>query len=59
MFDKITEETSLYDHLEDKPVYELLTDINAEDQKVAQAVQKTIPQIERLVKLVVPRMRYF
>lgn len=57
MFDKITEETSLYDHLEDKPVYELLTDINAEDQKVALAVQKTIPQIERLVKLVVPRMR--
>lgn len=56
-FKKITEETSLYNDLEHKSVEELLQDINTEDQKVALAVQKTIPQIAKLVKLIVPRMK--
>lgn len=56
-FDKITEKESLYDNLENKSVRELLEDINTEDRKVALAVQKTIPQIERLVNLIVPRMK--
>lgn len=54
---KITEQTSLYNDLEHKSVEELLQDINTEDQKVALAVQKTIPQIAKLVKLIVPRMK--
>ncbi|MGF0098298.1 N-acetylmuramic acid 6-phosphate etherase [Prevotella sp. SGI.027] len=56
-FKKITEEASLYNDLEDKSVEELLQDINTEDHKVALAVQKTIPQIAKLVKLIVPRMK--
>ena len=56
-FDKITEKESLYDNLENKSVRELLEDINTEDRKVALAVQKTIPQIEKLVNLIVPRMK--
>lgn len=56
-FKKITEEASLYNDLEHKSVEELLQDINTEDQKVALAVQKNIPQIAKLVKLIVPRMK--
>ena len=56
-FTKITEQPSLYDHLEQKPIRQLLEEINAEDQKVAHAVQQVIPQIERLVTQVVPRMQ--
>ena len=56
-FTKITEQPSLYDSLEKKSVHELLTDINHEDQKVALAVEKAIPQIEALVEQIVPRMK--
>ena len=56
-FEKISEQPSLYDNLEKKSVLELLTDINQEDHKVADAVQKTIPQMERLVKGIVERMK--
>ena len=48
-FLKITEQPSLYDNLEQMPVRELLEDINREDHKVADAVQRCIPQIEKLV----------
>ncbi len=55
-FIKITEQSSLYDDLEKKSVHELLVDINKEDQKVALAVEKAIPAIEKLVSEIVPRM---
>ena len=48
---QITEQPSFYNHLEKKSVREILEDINQEDQKVALAVQKAIPQIEELVNL--------
>jgi N-acetylmuramic acid 6-phosphate etherase len=54
---RITEESSLYDHLEDKTVSEILSDINTEDAKVALAVKRIIPQIEILVTGVVERMK--
>ena len=56
-FQKITEQESLYHDLEKKSVHELLTEINREDQKVALAVQKVIPQIEKLVTGIVERMK--
>ncbi|MDR0994969.1 MAG: N-acetylmuramic acid 6-phosphate etherase [Tannerella sp.] len=56
-FIKISEQPSLYNDLEKKPVRELLEDINTEDQKVALAVRKAIPQIEKLVNEIVPRMK--
>ena len=56
-FQKITEQESLYKDLDQKSVRELLEEINQEDRKVAEAVGKTIPQIERLVTGLVERMR--
>ena len=56
-FIKISEQPSLYNDLENKSVHELLTEINQEDHKVADAVQKTIPQVEKLVTGIVERMK--
>ena len=56
-FVKISEQESLYNDLEKKSVHELLTDMNQEDHKVADAVQLAIPQIERLVIGIVERMK--
>ena len=56
-FIKITEQTSIYDNLEDKSVVEILTEINIEDKKIALAVEKTIPAIEKLVDGIIERMK--
>lgn len=56
MIHKVTEEPSLYRHLEQKPVREILEDINAEDRKVPEAVRVAIPQIEKLVIAIVDKM---
>ena len=56
-FVKISEQSSLYNDLEKKSVLEILTDINTEDHKVADAVQKAIPQIEKLVTGIVEHMK--
>ncbi len=56
-FIKITEESSLYDNLEKKSIHDLLVGINQEDQKIATAVEKVIPEIEKLVTKIVPRMK--
>lgn len=55
-FEKISEKDSLYDHLEDQSVGQLLREINEEDKKVPFAVEKAIPQIEKLVEGIVARM---
>lgn len=54
--DKITEKSSLYHHLESKSVGELLEDINREDHKVADAVEKILPAIALAVDLVADRL---
>jgi len=51
----ITEQSSYYDNLEKMSVIQLLTNINNEDKKVPLAVEKSIPQIERLVEKIVGR----
>lgn len=56
-FTKISEQSSLYNGLEKKTIREILEDINAEDQKVALAVQQAIPQVEKLVSQIVPRVK--
>lgn len=56
-FQKITESSSLYSDLDRMSVRELLEDINREDRKVAEAVGREIPKIERLVERLVERMR--
>src|SRR5690554_3887620 len=56
-FIKVTEQSSLYDDLDKKPILDILTEINREDQKVAVAVQQALPEIEKLVTGIVERMR--
>jgi N-acetylmuramic acid 6-phosphate etherase len=46
---RITEQASHHDHLERKTSLELLQLINEEDAKIAQAVEKTIPQISQFI----------
>lgn len=54
---KITEQPSRFDHLEQMSVKELLQHINEEDQRVAESVRLVLPQIEALVEAIEPRMR--
>lgn len=56
-FKKTTEASSHYDHLEKMNVQELLIHINTEDKKVPKAVEKAIPQIEKLTKKVVESLQ--
>lgn len=55
-FEKLTEQTSKYRHLEKMSVGELLKNINAEDQTVPAAVKKAIPQIEKLAEIAADKM---
>jgi N-acetylmuramic acid 6-phosphate etherase len=56
-FTKTTEQSSKYEHLEKMSVGELLTNINTEDKTVPLAIEKALPQIERLVTEVVSKMK--
>jgi N-acetylmuramic acid 6-phosphate etherase len=53
----VTESTSRYHDLERMSVDQLLLNINREDRKVATAVSKSIPQISKLVKAIISRMK--
>ncbi|GGH08632.1 N-acetylmuramic acid 6-phosphate etherase [Sphingobacterium alkalisoli] len=52
-----TEKDSNYQDLDKMSVLELLTNINKEDKTVPLAVEKSIPQIEALVKIAVEKMQ--
>ena len=52
----ITESNSIYDSLEKKEVSQILKEINREDEKVSEAVQKNLGEIERLVNAILQRM---
>ena len=52
-FIKTTEQDSNYNHLEKMTVSELLTNINNEDKNVPLAVEKALPQIEKLISLTI------
>ncbi|WP_241558277.1 N-acetylmuramic acid 6-phosphate etherase [Mariniphaga sediminis] len=53
----ITESSSPYNNLEKLSVRELLDGIHNEDKKVLPAVEKTMPEIEKLVTELVPRIK--
>jgi len=55
-FDKITEKSSIYNHLENKTVKDLVRIINKEDQSVAKSVSKNLDKIEKLINNIEPRM---
>ncbi len=52
----ITETSSKYENLEQMSVGELLLNINREDSTVHQAVREIIPDIEKLVEGIIPRI---
>lgn len=54
---KITESDSLYNHLEKMSIEELIKNINQEDKKVPDAVEKVIPAIVPLVQVIVEKMK--
>ena len=55
-FNKITEKSSNYNHLENKTVKDLVSIINKEDQSVALSVSKNLDKIEKLINNIEPRM---
>src|SRR6187399_2161374 len=55
-FERITEQPSNYRHLDKMPVAELLVSINNEDKTVPYAIEKAIPQIEKLVEAAADKM---
>ena len=54
---RITESDSNYDELEKMSLSDLLSNINLEDKTVANSVNKQIPQIQKLVKVIVENMK--
>jgi N-acetylmuramic acid 6-phosphate etherase len=56
-FTKTTEQNSDYHDLEKMEVSTLLQHINNEDKKVPEAVEKALPQIEKLVAVIVTQMK--
>ena len=56
-FIKTTEKDSNYNHLEKMTVHEILTNINTEDKTVPNAVEKALPQIEKLVEQIVLKLK--
>lgn len=56
-FLKTTEQDSHYDNLENMTIISLLKNINKEDQTVAFAVEKHIPQIEQLTIKVISQLQ--
>lgn len=57
VFIKTTEQDSNYNHLEKMNIKELLVNINNEDKTVSLAVEKSLPQIEKLVEQVVEKLK--
>lgn len=56
-FTRTTEADSKYNHLEKMSVSELLQNINNEDKTIANSVEKSLPQIEKLTSKVVERLK--
>ena len=55
-FKRITEQPSHYRHLEKMSVAEIISNINKEDKKVADAVEEALPQIEQLINETADKM---
>ena len=54
---RITEQESKYNDIDKMSVLEILTGINNEDKLVPLAVEKALPQIEKLASAVAERMK--
>ncbi|HEU4497354.1 MAG TPA: N-acetylmuramic acid 6-phosphate etherase, partial [Flavobacterium sp.] len=56
-FTRTTEQPSKYEHLEKMSVAALLQNINSEDKTVPLAVEKALPQIEKLVEKIAVQLK--
>jgi len=56
-FTKTTEESSKYNHLEKMSISEIVTNINSEDKSIPLAIEKVIPEIEKLIQKVVLNLK--
>ncbi|MCG8238453.1 N-acetylmuramic acid 6-phosphate etherase [Tenacibaculum finnmarkense] len=56
-FTKTTEQDSKYDNLEKMSISEVLSNINNEDKTVPLAVEKALPQIEKLTEQIVLKLQ--
>lgn len=54
---KITEQPSLYNNLEQRSVEELTAMINREDQRVPLAIEAALPQLNELIKAIVLKLK--
>jgi len=54
--ERITENESNYKDIDKMNVNEILSNINKEDQTVANTVSKAIPQIENLINAIIPKL---
>tara|TARA_Y100001954_G_scaffold127696_1_gene136865 strand:+ start:2452 stop:3258 length:807 start_codon:yes stop_codon:yes gene_type:complete len=54
---KTTESDSHYEDLEQMSVSELLKNINREDKTVPNSIENQIPQIEKLINAIIPKMK--
>ena len=54
--ERVTEQASHYRHLEKMSIGEILVNINSEDKSVPGAVEKAIPQIEKLAEAASDKM---
>ncbi len=55
-FVRVTEQPSPYRHLEKMPILEIITSINNEDKTVAYAIEKKLPEIEKLIAAITDKM---
>lgn len=54
--ERITEQASSHRNLENKSIAELVTTINREDQTVALAIEKALPQVSKLIAAIVGKI---
>lgn len=55
--EKITEQPSKYNNLEQKTIQEITAGINMEDKLVALAIEKALPQINELIAAIVAKLK--
>jgi N-acetylmuramic acid 6-phosphate etherase len=56
-FIRVTESESLYQNIESMSTIDILSNINKEDYKIAAAIEKSLPQIEKLINALSPQLK--
>ena len=54
---RITEQPSLYNDLHKKSVAQIIKEINDEDKKVPMAIEKALPELEKIISAIEIQLR--